>query len=71
MCNYIKAKYPDFKNCLQFKTTFNDAENLNKQSKISHKTEKLVQDLYDKIVPDYLVEDHPTSIPEIAKRLIK
>ena len=31
----------------------------------------IIENLYDKIVPEYLLEDHPPEIPETAQKLIK
>lgn len=35
------------------------------------KTTEILENLYQKIVPEYLLEDHPPEIPETALKLIK
>ena len=57
-------------NLLKFQSTnFQDYQEAPEES--LEKTTEILQNLYEKIVPEYLIEDHPPEIPETALKLIK
>ena len=41
------------------------------ETKNNDQAMQIIQSLYEKTVPEYLLEDHPTEIPQTAQKLIR
>lgn len=62
--------YQKFEHALRFQSIIKENK-MPQQEREFRDCIKVIQNLYEKIVPEYLIEDHPTGVPEIVVPLIK
>ena len=64
-------KNKEFKDCLKFPSCYHVMNEEIKKEKDLENSKKVIAQLYEKLVPEYLLEDHPVEIPDVARELIK
>ena len=64
-------KNKEFKDCLKFKSCYHVMTEELLKAKELENSKKVIEQLYEKLVPEYLLEDHPVEIPDVARDLIK
>lgn len=65
LIKYNMEKHEDFKSCLKFVKQYEEMI-VSPEEKQTEQANAIIENLYDKIVPEYLLEDHPPEIPETA-----
>lgn len=75
MLNYVNfgnlKKNKQFRDCLKFKSCYHVMTEALLKTKDLQNSKKVIELLYEKLVPEYLLEDHPVEIPDVARDLIK
>ena len=70
LIKYNQQNYENFEDQLKFKAQFREMTKSD-ETKNNDQALKIIQNLYEKCVPEYLLEDHPTEIPITAQKLIR
>lgn len=70
LLNYDRSNISKFEDILKFKDLFSEMSKSDDQ-KNNEQALQIIQTLYEKKVPEYLLEDHPPEIPATAQKLIR